>query len=142
MSTSVSDIIGLASRLVESKDGNAPEEVELRCSTSRAYYAALHAAEQALPSDLTVTPAVKRGRSSHQAIIDAVVLWAKAVRPGRQEAISVARNLPKLRDARKKADYSMGADFTLEDANATLKIAISTVESAARAAQMAMEKQA
>lgn len=142
MSTTADEIIGLATNLLQVVDGVSPDEATLRCSTSRAYYAALHAADRSLPDDLTVTAEQRRGRSSHQAIIDAVVRWAKSTRPGRTEAITVARNLPKLRDARKNADYNMRSDFTLDQATAALRIAVLTVQSATRAAERSLTKQA
>jgi uncharacterized protein (UPF0332 family) len=142
MSTSVKEIIQFASGLIDENNPTPPDEVTLRCSTSRAYYAALHAADLSLPPDLALDTAAKKGRSSHQAVIDAVVLWARAIRPGRTDAIFVARNLPKLRDARKRADYNIEDEYTVEEARTALKAAIQTVESAARAAQRAEEKQA
>jgi uncharacterized protein (UPF0332 family) len=142
MSTTVSEIIGLASSLVECDTDKTVNEAMLRCAASRAYYAALHAAGQSLPPDLMVSTEAKKGRSSHQAVIDAVVFWAKSVRPGRMEAGKVARNLPRLRDTRKKADYELGQEFSVAEAMTSLKIATATIESANRASERAETLQA
>jgi len=141
MSTSVKEIIELAESLLESVQESSNEAV-LRCSTSRAYYAALHAASLSLPDELQVSTEEKKGKSSHQVVIDAIVLWAKSLKPGRQEAITMARNLPKLKDARKHADYRLKADFTVEDARQSLKVAIATIDSAERASKRTLTLQA
>jgi len=133
MSITPNQILALAKELCDVVEGDQAKEVALRCSTSRAYYAALHAADDSLPADLALTRADRKGKSSHQAVIDKVVAWSKAVRPGRTEAIFVARNLSRLRDLRKAADYSTGDDFTAEEAATALKIATDTVERAGRA---------
>jgi uncharacterized protein (UPF0332 family) len=143
MSATPSEVFELASSLLKSGvDGVPTGEVTLRCSASRAYYAALHAADLSLPSDLTIKAGDRKGKSSHQAVIDAVIVWAKAIRPGRTEAGTVARNLVKLRNFRKKADYHLESGFTENEAAEALEIAAATLESATRAARMAEDKQA
>lgn len=141
MSVSPTDIVNLASGLLLSDGASVITEAALRCSTSRAYYAVLHAADEALPDDLALTAADRKGRGSHQAVIDATVLWSKAVRPGRSDAITVARNLAKLRSARKRADYNVEDNFTVEDAIEALRVAKITVECAARALSAAVGHQ-
>jgi uncharacterized protein (UPF0332 family) len=142
MSTSVTEIIGFAQELLEVPPESPVSEVILRCSTSRAYYAAMHAASQALPQELQLSFDEKRGKSSHQIVIDAVVLWGKSIRPGREAARIVARNLPRLKDARKHADYRLDEDFSPEHARRTLSLAIATVDSAQRAAEQGAPRQA
>jgi len=142
MSSTPNEILDLACKLALSSDGTDVNEVTLRCSTSRAYYAAMHAADESLPADLSPSAAERKSKSSHQAVIDAVLKWANEIRPGRTEARTVARNLPRLRDARKRADYKISEVFTLRDAESALRIARSTLQSAARAAEMSVEKQA
>ncbi len=142
MSLSPEEILQYAEALIAPATGDRSAEVVLRCSTSRAYYAALHAADECLPADISPGLAERKGRSSHQAIIDAMILWSKAVRPGRSEARVVARSLPRLRDARKKADYKVMEDYTIHEADSALFIAKQIIISATRAAQQAAELQA
>lgn len=142
MSVSTRDIIDLAQSMLEPSAEQPITEATLRCSTSRAYYAALHSASQSLPPERQLTGEEKRGKSSHQAVIDAFISWAKSLEPGRQEAIVVARNLPKLKDARKSADYRLKSDFTLTAAQQALKIALATIDSAERAGQRSVTLQA
>jgi uncharacterized protein (UPF0332 family) len=140
MSVTPQEILNTATLLAsESSSGEAPCEANVRSSISRAYYAALHAADQALPSDLSPTDAERKSQSSHQAVIDATSRWARALRPGRMEAVNVARNLSKLRAARKRADYALHIDMELNDASSALRTATSTLLSAARAAGQATE---
>lgn len=140
MSSTPTEVLDLATRLLDNSIGTNPDEVTLRCSTSRAYYAALHAVDDALPEALSPTASERKSKSSHQAIIDATILWAKRPGDGRMEAISLARNLPKLRNARKNADYKMTVDFTFEEAKEALRVAQLTVAGAVRAADRAALK--
>lgn len=138
MSVTPDQILATAVMLGASTDsGVCPCESDLRSCISRAYYAALHAADLALPADLVPTATERKGQSSHQAVINSTVLWAKSIRPGRTEAIAVARNLPKLRSARKRADYDLDTDFTAEEAVSVLRTAQSTLASASRAGSQA-----
>lgn len=140
MSSTPTEVLDLATRLLDDSNGIIPDEVTLRCSTSRAYYAALHAVDDALPESLSPSTSERKGKSSHQAIIDAAVRWAKRPGDGRIEAISLARNLPKLRNARKNADYKMVVDYTLQEAKEALRVAQLTVAGAIRAAERAALK--
>lgn len=138
MSIQPSQLLELAGRLIEAPCESERQEVDLRCSTSRAYYAALHAADDSLPSDLALTIAERRGKSSHQAVIDRVTLWSKGCRAGRTEAIFIARNLARLRDYRKKADYGTDHNFSFEEASSALRLARETVARATRAVEQAV----
>lgn len=133
MSITPNDFLLLAESLVGKDDGTTTEAA-LRSAASRAYYSAFHAAGSALPADLRPSGEQIRAQSSHQAVIDAFVKWAKAIRPGRMDAIAISRNLPKLKAARKRADYELSDDFTFDFAERTCRLAATTVEGAARAA--------
>jgi uncharacterized protein (UPF0332 family) len=58
------------------------------------------------------------------------------------EAINLARNLPRLRSARKNADYKLNESFTLVEARDALKVAAATVDGAKRAAERCVGQQA
>lgn len=133
MSVTPAQLLQLANRLAAVTEAGSVEEVALRCSTSRAYYAALHAADDSLPADLAMTLAERRGKSSHQAVIDKVVAWSKAIRPGRTEAIFIARNLTRLKDLRKQADYATGDNYSESDAQIALSLAREILDRAGRA---------
>ena len=135
MSIQPNQLLDLASRLMDVPSESERQEVDLRCSTSRAYYAALHAADDSLPPDLALTLSERRGKSSHQAVIDKVTIWSKGCRAGRTEAIFIARNLARLRDYRKKADYGTDRNFSFEEALSALKLARETVARATRAVE-------
>lgn len=138
MTITHNDILATAKRLsVVLVDGVGPSESDLRSVASRAYYATLHAASDAIPEDLQPSEEKIFGAGSHKAIIDAVILWSKSVRPGRSEAIVVARNLAKLKHARKKADYFLNQNFSVHDADTALRIAILTIDSAERGGRQA-----
>jgi uncharacterized protein (UPF0332 family) len=140
MSVTPSEILATATILMSPFSGEEiSPEANLRGSASRAYYAALHAADLSLPDDLAPTADDRKSKSSHQAIIDSVVLWSKAIRPGRTEAISVARNLALLRRVRKQADYVIGTNFSLQEAADALKTARMIIQSAERAGRQAIE---
>lgn len=138
MTITYADVLGTAQRLSVSLIADQdPCESDLRSVASRAYYASLHAAMDALPLDLQPSEAESTGKSSHQAVIDAVIRWSKSVRPGRTEAIFVARNLTRLKQVRKKADYFIQQDFSVTEAKTALHVAVQTVANAERAGQKA-----
>lgn len=134
MSIQPDDILATAIALSErvGPDG-AVAECDQRSAASRAYYAALHAVDVALPTDIRPSDQQKRGPNSHQIIIDAAVWWSNAVRPGRSEARIMARTLPKLKVLRKRADYNIDADFTVSEMETALEYARLTMLSARRA---------
>lgn len=138
MSVTHMDVLETARRLSISGIVDVdPCESDLRSVASRAYYATLHATNDSIPPDLQPSNSDKDGKSSHQVIIDAVTQWSKSVRPGRSEARIVARNLPKLKHLRKKADYLLKVDFTLQEASSALHTATITIASAVRAGEQA-----
>ena len=120
MSIEPKDILATAKRL---HDGGSTAEADLRSAASRAYYAALHASHLALPTDLTPKAGDLRAKGSHQAVIDAIELWAKAARPGRMEARVLVHNLCQLRAIRKKADYNLTGDFLIKESLDALQYA-------------------
>lgn len=140
MSCKPEDFLVVAENLLAEE---APRsEAMFRSAASRAYYAALHAADMALPVDLEPSSAERKGKGSHQAVIDAMTKWGKAIRPGRSEAIAVARNLPRLKTVRKLADYGLADSFTLEEARHSIRVSAATIASATRAASQAAPKTA
>ena len=142
MSVNPNEILATATKLAAAQASGDPAlESDLRSCASRAYYAALHAADMSLPADISPSQEDRKGKQSHQAVIDALVLWSKSIRPGRSEAIVVARNLPKLRTVRKRADYAITADFNPAEAVLALKTASATIASAERAGRQSTEAQ-
>lgn len=136
MSVTPEDILNTALFLAGNDDDEfQTSESNLRSAASRAYYAAMHATDISLPDDLALSDEDRHSKDSHKAVVDAVTLWAKAIRQGRTEAGVVARNLPRLKNTRKKADYRIGENFSNAEAQAALVTAKTTIESAYRAAK-------
>ena len=67
----------------------------------------MHCVVAALPSQFAVAEADKRSSRSHEAVIQAIGAWGKSIAPGRQNARYAAMKLPKLKAARKQADYDL-----------------------------------
>ncbi len=132
MSIEPKDILATAKRL---HDGGSSSEADLRSAASRAYYAALHASHLALPTDLTPKESDLRAKGSHQAVIDAVDLWAKAARTGRMEVQVLVRKLCRLRVIRKKADYDLTKDFLIAESLIALEDAGIVLTEVARASK-------
>lgn len=132
MSIEPKDILATAQKLHE---GGADTESDLRSAASRAYYAALHAAHLALPNDLTPSVSELRSDGSHEAIIRAVDVWAKAVRNGRNEAKLIERNLRSLKSIRKTADYELTGNFLISKSLRAITDAKEVLVDAARAKQ-------
>lgn len=130
MSIEPKDFLATATKL-HSSEGNT--EADLRSAASRAYYAAIHASQHCLPFDLAPSASELRAKGSHQAVIDAVDTWAKAVRTGRMEAQMLARKLRRLRDIRKTADYQLDIDFMISESQFALKDASTVLDEAAHA---------
>jgi len=88
-------------------------EADLRCATSRGYYAALHAADAVIPK----VEGVERERieGSHQFIIRRAIKYSDGPNPGRLEARKIAQVLKKLKDQRVHADYDLRLDFSVRD---------------------------
>ncbi len=84
--------------------------------------------------DLVPDASHLRAQGSHQAIIDAVDIWAKgAARTGRMEAQILARKLRRLRDIRKIADYALTADFDKGESRYALNDAVTIFNETAHA---------
>lgn len=93
-------------------------EVQFRACVSRAYYAALHASRASFK--------VKSGtniQSSHQGLIDELVLRSKAPGQGRSQAAIVAKHLPKLKRLRVQSDYELESTPTAHDVARALQTA-------------------
>lgn len=105
-------------------------EASMRSSTSRAYYAALHAAMLSLPQEFALTLNEIKSANSHEAVSNKLIIWGKSFTAGRTEAQIIARELPTLKKLRKKADYRIDADFTEVEAINALSRARKLIASA------------
>lgn len=108
------DFLKVAARLME----GSPAEIDWRCAASRAYYAALHGVDAALPAGTSGTGGADRltGESSHEAIIRRATALASARLPGGMYAAPIAKLMPRLRRLRNKADYGLRDAFPVEEA--------------------------
>lgn len=118
MSIDCSSILSLAQELA-AQEG----ETHLRSAVSRAYYASLHRVEMALPQRFEVSDEDRKGRSSHESVIQALVAWGKSIAPGRQNARVAALKMPRLKAARLKADYYLDETVTKEEVQFALAAA-------------------
>jgi uncharacterized protein (UPF0332 family) len=139
MAVTPSQIFSLATALhlreVEAKDA----ESYLRSAASRAYYAAYHAANDAVPEQLQPNEADRRGKESHVSVQVALEIWAKGAYQGRSEARAMARDLPKLKHIRKHADYLLLSEFRRSDADVALTTARAIINSAENAKRISGE---
>ena len=108
MSCSPTDLLDLANVLGDVEDCS---EVQLRCSTSRGYYAALHSVDELIP----VIPGVERvrGEGSHAFVIRRAKAYGDGPNPGRLAAKQIVHYLKKLKDQRNDADYDLNLNYTL-----------------------------
>lgn len=110
MSCSPTDLLGLANSI-----GASPgcSEVELRCATSRGYYAALHTVDETIP----VIEGVERQRNegSHAFVIRRTLKYGDGPNPGRLEAKKIAIAMKKLKDQRNDADYHLDMGYASRD---------------------------
>lgn len=122
------DIFALAIRL---KDQGS-SEADLRSAVSRSYYAALLSADYVIPErDASLS---KDGESSHVKIIARVQAHGggPTPKPGRSEAIQMAKLLPKMKRDRVIADYHLHATVTQETCDEALRRAEVVMEHCAR----------
>lgn len=96
-------------------------EAHHRSAVSRAYYASLHCVDMTLPPTFAVGEVARRGKGSHDAFIDALTAWGKSTTPGRQSARYAAIKMPRLKSARKKADYYLSDSMSAEEAEQAIK---------------------
>lgn len=127
MSISGDDIYTTSTRIAGLEDAT---ESDLRSAASRAYYAALHIVSAAVPAQFAPTAADLKKRDSHVAVVDALTLWANSLTRGRTEARYLSRNLPRLKQTRKTADYEIGQDFSQLDASEALALSEKIIASA------------
>lgn len=106
MSCSPTDLLTLANTL-GSREGCS--EVELRCATSRGYYAALHTVDETIPAVLGVER--QRNEGSHAFVIRRAFMYGEGANPGRVEAKKIALAMKKLKDQRNHADYDLSQDY-------------------------------
>lgn len=88
-------------------------EAELRCATSRGYYAALHSVDAVIPAVEGVERVSAEG--SHQFIIRRARVYGDGPNPGRLEARKIVQVLKKLKDQRVHADYELDSTFEVRD---------------------------
>lgn len=99
----------------------ASDEAVLRTATSRAYYAALHRALDALPGNFFPPSEKRRGTGSHNAVVDGYSAWARSFGGGANSPVAiVAKQLPRMKLSRVRADYHLNDNYPLEDCVATL----------------------
>ena len=110
MSCSPIDLWGLASSL---GSGAGCSEVELRCATSRGYYAALHTVDQAIPAVVGVER--QRNEGSHAFVIRRAHKYSQGPNPGRREAAQIVLAMKRLKDQRNHADYSLDLCYESRD---------------------------
>lgn len=127
MSISGSDIYLTSIRIAQLSEAT---EADLRSAASRAYYAAMHVAISAIPTQFAPTDADRKRSDSHVMVVDALTLWANSRTNGRTEAKYLARNLPRLKRTRKSADYEIGWDFSAREATDALELAKKVIDSA------------
>jgi uncharacterized protein (UPF0332 family) len=135
------DILELAKSLLPMQN-EFGKEVAFRSATSRAYYSAFHAASLALPDDLQPSQAARRGKLSHQAVINSFTEWGRADRPGRVDAVWISRNLLRLKQFRKQADYNIDVDFSHARSQEACQLAEKLLERADRAFRAAARREA
>jgi hypothetical protein len=104
MSVTPKEILETAKRLLN----NPTSESDMRSAASRAYYAALHATDRAIPNTFAGNDKTADPGSSHDAIIGKAGRLSKAFTPGRTEAAQLFAMLPKMKVTRVKADYRLG----------------------------------
>ena len=116
MSVNHHDIFNTALELQALASTSANSESSLRSAASRAYYAALHASLDALPTQFHPDARRLKEENSNVLIQPAITQWGHSLTPGRTEAQELARHLPKLKKLRKNADYAIAQDFSSDDA--------------------------
>lgn len=110
MSCKPSDILELAQSIGNT---NGCCEAELRCATSRGYYAALHTVDAVVPS---IPQAVRqKNEGSHAFIIRRVQKYGDGANPGRLEAKKIAFAMKRLKDQRNDADYRLNIDYSVRE---------------------------
>lgn len=105
-------------------------EADMRSAISRAYYAALHTAFNALP--MQRKPNLKaRDKSSHSKVIDAYDVWSKTIEPKRTDKRLIKEMLIDIKSQRTRADYELDTEIkkadvsdSLEQAKAVIAMAI------------------
>lgn len=115
MSCCPNDLLELAHNLGAQ---NNCSEAQLRCATSRGYYAALHTVNSTVP----LVPGVERQRNegSHVFIIRRAQKYGDGANPGRLVAKQIVLAMRKLKDERNEADYILDQDYDLRKKNDAL----------------------
>ena len=106
MSVTPKEILETAKRLLN----NPTSESDMRSAASRAYYAALHATDRAIPNTFAGNDKTAAPGSSHDAIIGKADRLSKMGTQGRTEAAQLFAILPKIKKIRKMADYQLDAN--------------------------------
>jgi hypothetical protein len=104
VSVTPKEILETAKKLL----GDPSLESDLRSAASRAYYAALHATNQAIPETFTGNHQTSPSpQSSHDFIIGKADRLRKAASSGKIEATELYAILPKMKKIRVMADYRL-----------------------------------
>jgi len=92
----------------------------MRSAISRAYYAALHTAFNALP-ELRKPDLKARDKSSHSKVIDAYDSWSKPIGPKRTDKRLIKEMLIDIKSQRTRADYELDAAINKDDVSDSLE---------------------
>jgi uncharacterized protein (UPF0332 family) len=101
MPSSPHEVLALAEEIADKCKG----EAALRSAASRAYYAALMAAQATIPSLTNDGP-------THERIIRSCVKYGQGANPGRRASSEMAGLLEKVKVIRTEADYYLETEFT------------------------------
>lgn len=117
MSVTTKDLIDLAKNKVKS----ASSEVDIRCVISRAYYAAYHCANNFHNSLLVPGNTTSSVGGVHAKLIDQLTNpGIPNTDPDNFKSRSIGYILKGLRHLRKKADYDLHEQITLNDASTAI----------------------
>lgn len=110
MSCKPNDLLSLARDLGSSEGCH---EAQLRCATSRGYYAALHTVDSTVPEVQGVERL--RNEGSHAFVIRRTLKYGDGAHPGRLEAKKIALAMKRLKDQRNSADYHLDVDYNVRE---------------------------
>lgn len=118
MSTSPENIFNVAEKLAATEQ---PCEASLRSACSRAYYAAYHHSLARLPNAYQPSETDMKGARSHDVVISALTAWGNSIdTAGRTQARLAAKDLRRLKDLRKAADYDLNNDFSVREMHSSI----------------------
>lgn len=102
------------------KLSGSEHEADMRSAISRAYYAALHTAFNALPEPHM--PDLKaHDKFLHCKIIDAYDGWSRSIEPKRTDKRLIKEMLIVLKEMRRRADYELDTEIREDDVSDSLE---------------------